>query len=365
MANRIERRDFLKGAAVAAGMAALGGATLRSGEVHSAEEKPAGTTPPKLAANRKRPYLFGAGMIWARWLNREWEYDIKQMQAFKDMGGVITSASFDWVTVEPEKGKWDWAYSDHTVEAAQKIELVQFAYIGNTAAWALPEGVSKEHTYRNPPDEKYTEDFKNYCRTVARRYKGKINMFQFWNEPNGCSWVKDGCANGDQYAEYTKWLKIAYKALKEGNPDCIVAGAALDYHSGVTKGYEYIEGMYRSGAKGHFDAISIHPYSPNSSLHWKAVEDTHRVMKENGDGDKEVWITEYGWHNSQSDDAVKWLKEVLARLQTPDFSYVTNANYLCITDLPLDGEQYGLISRDLKMRPIAEAFKEMSLAYNK
>lgn len=351
MDEKMSRRRFLELAA-AGGAAALGGLSTAS------KTKP-------IQPNRRRPLLFGAGMIWAAWLNVDKEYDLRQMDALKSIGGTLTSATFDWVDREPERGKWDWSYPDHAVAAAQKRGLRQFGYVGNTAKWALPEGVPPEHSYRHPPRDDCEKEFRIYCRSVAERYKGRVEMFQFWNEPNGCSWIRDGCANGDMYESYTRWLKIAYEELKKGNPKCIVAAGALDYNEGVTEGYRYIEGMYRCGAKGYFDAISIHPYSKDG-LHWKAVSDTYRVMKENGDGHKGVWITEYGWADSKGEEPAQKLREVLSRLLTPEYSYVTLANYLCITDLPIPNtEQYGLFDRSLKPRPIALAFKEIAMGISR
>ena len=365
----MDRRRFLAGAAAAgaaAGAARLLGVPAGAAVEMEPQSRVKVKEPSKEQQKTKkkdtdsRPLLYGAGMIWAFWLNRPRSYDLKQMDKLVDLGATLTSATFDWVDLEKEPGKFDWSYPDHTVEAAQKRGLRQFGYIGNTAAWALPPGVTKDKSYRFPPDDRFRKEFENYCRSVAKRYRGQVEMFQFWNEPNGCSWVNDGCANGHEQELYTKWLKIAYNALKEGNPDCIVAGGALDYNEGVTEGYRYIEGMYRYGAKGHFDAISIHPYHPEG-LHWKAVEDTYRVMKEHGDGDKQVWLTEYGWVDSRGEDAARKLREVLTRLASPEYRYVTLANYLCVTDLPIENtEQYGLCDRELNERPIAKAFRELA-----
>ena len=354
MDNRISRRRFLELAAMAGGTLVVGGIGLKEAEkIVQAGQRP----------NQKKPLLFGGGMIWAKWLDKgkmTWDYDEKEMAAFKAIGGTHTGASFDWCDLEKVKGKWDWSYMDHVVEAAHKIGLSQGGYIGNTTPWALPAGIKPDLGYRNPPRDECIPDFQNYCRMVAKRYKGKVDRFGFWNEPNGCSWINDGCSNGNMYESYTKWLKIAYKALKEGNPKCVVAGASIDYNAGVKDGYKYIEGMYKCGAKGYFDAISIHPYG--EPLHWEALADTRRVMVENGDRKKGIWITEWGYNNSRGEDAAKKLKEVLTKLQTPKYSYVTLANYLCITDLPIENsEQYGLMNRKLELRPIAKAFKQMAM----
>lgn len=356
----MDRRKFLQGAAAAAGALALGGAASSEWKADPGFKVKIKDEEKEEPTERERPLLYGIGMIWAMWLNRPKSYDLRQMDMMVKLNAPATNVTFDWVDREPQPGQWDWSYPDHAVDAAQKRGLIQFGYVGNTAKWALPEGVPPEHSYRHPPAEKHTDAFRKYCETVTKRYKGRVEHFQFWNEPNGCSWINDGCSNGHMFESYTHWLKIAYEAMKDGNPDCKVCAAALDYNEGVREGYKYIEGMYKSGAKGYFDAISIHPYHPEG-LFWGAVEDTYRVMKENGDADKRLWLTEYGWVDAKGEDAARKLNEVLTRLASPEFHCVEMANYLCITDLPIEGtEQYGLCDRELNPRPVAKAFQELA-----
>jgi hypothetical protein len=186
----------------------------------------------------------------------------------------------------------------------------------------------------------------------------QIKYYHFWNEPNGCSWVKDGCANGDGYALYTKWLKIWYTAMKSGDPDCVLAAGNLDYHDGVAEGYAYLEGMYREGAKDHFDAVAIHPYDKKNTgaFHLRAIRDTRRVLVAHGDWDKGIWITEYGWCTPDETLKARLMTRALAELNSPAFFYVTVACYLSLTDPP--GEKgYGLCDKDLKPRPAYNAFK--------
>ena len=75
--------------------------------------------------------------------------------------------------------------------------------------------------------------------------------------------------------------------------------------------------MYANGAKGFFDAVGAHPsgfanppdalyqggdfdptrgYDDHRSFFFRnTMEEYRRVMVENGDGDKTIWPTEFGW----------------------------------------------------------------------
>ena len=330
------------------------------------------TVPP---IDEPQRHLLGIGIVWSDWLNSSQlperyranprEYDRDQMQAVVAAGGTAIHGSFDWVGIERTRGVYNWSRADQTVEDAEALGLEMFAYIGNTPDWALPEGWASGSGWRTPPAEEYAEAFEQYCEEVAARYRGRVEHFFFWNEPNGCSWVNDNCSNGDGYALYTKWLKRAYTAIKRGNPDAIVAAGSIDYGTHVSEGYRYLEGMYRSGAKGYFDAIDIHPYAKQTAdpdgIHWRAIEDTRRVMVEHGDQDKAIWLSEYGWEDSAGEAAAERLTDVLERLSLPEYEYVTYARYLVLTDLP-GTTMYGLMERDLTPRPAYEAFRAFASA---
>ena len=154
--------------------------------------------------------------------------------------------------------------------------------------------------------------------------------------------------------------------MKSEDPGLVLGAGNLDYHDGLAEGYTYLEGMYREGAKGYFDAIAIHPYDKKNTgpFHLRGIRDTRRVLVANGDWDKAIWLTEYGW--STPDEALKarLLTRALAELNSPSLYYVTVACYLSLTDPP--GEKgYGLCDKDLKPRPAYTAFKAYTQARKK
>lgn len=326
----------------------------------SAETPQPGESTPRVKQDR---HLFGCGVIWSVWFGKEdREWDRRSLKTLHDMGATSVGVSIPWNTVEPKEGQWAWDYVDHQVDEALRNGLEPFAYMGLTPDWALPDYAPKNQHgigWRYPPPDDREAQFIAYCSAVAKRYKGKVRYYQFWNEPNGCSWVRDGCGNMDGFPLYTRWLKVWYKAMKSENPDCVLGMGSIDYHSGVARGYEWIEGVYREGGRGYFDAISIHPYEKKETLHWRGIEDTRRVMVEHGDGDKGIWLTEYGWNTRNEEIKARKLTETFERLTRPEYHYVTAANYLTLTDLPND-DPYGLCDNEFKPRAGFHAFKRLS-----
>jgi hypothetical protein len=328
------------------------------------------------AAYEPRPFIYGCGMTWGKWLGLPDEearaLDRLSMDRVKGMGGTNVPANFAWIDIEPEPGEYHWEYVDHQVEEARHRGLEIFAYTGLTPDWALPPEAPKETGigYRFPPDEKYAPDFERFFTMLATRYRGRVKHYEFWNEPNGCSWINDGCANGHMAHTYVPWLKRWYQAMKAGDPDCVLAVGGLDYHAGVKEGWRYLEDIYKAGGGAYFDAVAIHPYG--EPLHWQAIRDTYRVLVRHGDGHKKLWINEYGWNTRDEEKKAGNLRAVLRELVKPEYHMVAQASYLVLTDLPEaddgSGHDFGLCARDrrkLTITPRAsyEAFRDLPKAW--
>jgi len=321
-----------------------------------------------------RPYIYGCGIIWGKWLglpdDQAKAFDRASMDMIKAAGGTNVPANFAWIDIEPRQGEYHWDYVDHQVREARARGLEIFAYTGLTPDWALPPEAPRVPGigYRFPPDPKYIPQFTRFFTALARRYRGRVRYYEFWNEPNGCGWINDDCANGHMAHTYVPWLKLWYEAMKAGDPECVLAIGGLDYHTGV-EGWRYLEDIYRAGGGDFFDAVAIHPYG--DPLNWNAIRDTYAVLVRHGDAHKKIWVNEYGWNTRDEEAKARYLRAVLTELAKPRWHMVFQASYLCLTDLPdaddAAGHDFGLCSRDRQAvrvvpRPSYEVFRELATA---
>lgn len=97
------------------------------------------------------------------------------------------------------------------------------------------------------------EGWANYCKAIAEHYKGKVSMFEIWNEPDGLWCWKHG-VNG---AEYGNFVIDSSKALKLGNKDVYVIGGSISGRDSVS----WFEAMLQTGCCKHIDAVTYHLYS--------------------------------------------------------------------------------------------------------
>jgi len=118
-----------------------------------------------LAAPTPRPFIYGCGIVWGRWLGLPDEqaraFDRLSMDRIQQMGGTNVPANFAWIDIEPRPGELHWGYVDHQVDEARRRGLEVFAYTGLTPDWALPPNAPQTPGigYRFPPDARFAADF--------------------------------------------------------------------------------------------------------------------------------------------------------------------------------------------------------------
>lgn len=220
---------------------------------------------------------------------------------------------FPWEEIEqPRKGQaFDTKYAqstwdkfDEIVRLAEAKGLRLIARVDRPPAWARADKTRPN----GPPDN--LADFGDFVFQLASRYRGKVDHFQVWNEPNlGEEWT-----GRPDPAGYVALLRIASARIKEANPGACVLAAplAMNVEAGPIhlNEFDYLDRMYQAGAKDTFDVLSANAYGmdrppedPPSRLvlNFRRVELLRAVMERNGDAGKSTWFNEYGWNASPRD----------------------------------------------------------------
>ncbi|MFD1811315.1 hypothetical protein [Rhodococcus gannanensis] len=193
----------------------------------------------------------------------------------------------DWSTVERTEGVFDWTVPDRVIGAARSHGLQVLSIVLTAPTWAR-QGGALGATYAPPADP---ATLGRFMQAFVARYPD-VTHHEIWNEPNlpifWGQWPNPG--------QYTALLKGAYTAIKAVQSDSTVVAAGLSPQAGAV---DFVTRMYEAGAKGYFDAAAMHPYvfpsgiavTPNG---WTETEQIRSVMVANGDGAKQIWLTEMG-----------------------------------------------------------------------
>lgn len=226
-----------------------------------------------------------------------------------------------------------WAKYDRIVAIADELDLELVMRIDRPPDWArqfvqtLPgweEGLERDPNSTGPPDD--FEDYGRFVERVVARYRGSVQYFQLWNEPNLANEWNWQTPNPQ---DFVALLRVGALAVKDANPEAFVIFPSLAPVDGLDKRapiseLEYLDAVYRAGGRQFFDIMSAQAYGlgqpPDEHRYvrltsprehewtWTRPIDTRvdvsrivllrEVMEQHGDAGTPVWISEAGWNSA-------------------------------------------------------------------
>jgi hypothetical protein len=219
-----------------------------------------------------------------------------------------------WRTAEPSPGELDLDYLDFVVGQAARHGVKLLPYIYGTPGWVDKDctGLTESQCERVPPTTASARAaWAEFLKTLAGRYGPggafwqqnpgipavPIRDWQIWNEPSSRTyWQPEPSAGA-----YAQLVKLSHDAIASVDPGARILLAGL---FGTPQGdlnspnvmWRYLGRVYRSqGIKKAFDAVALHPYSPNLEGIEFQIDKAQKKIDKNHDGQTEIMITEIGW----------------------------------------------------------------------
>lgn len=234
----------------------------------------------------------------------------RDLKLIKDGGFNWVKQLFSWQDIEGAgKGQYDWSKADRVVDQVQRAGLkliVRVSQDPDRPFWA-----------GNPPQN--ADDFADFLAAVAARYRGRIQAYQVWNEPN---LAREWGQKRPDPAGYARMLKQAYSAIKNSDPAALVITAGMaptgtDTNEAMPdiKFYDQMYQAMNGSSDGYFDMLGVHaagfaaapeispdetaakkvPYGGERFFAFRHVEDIRKIMERYGDQQKRVAVLEFGW----------------------------------------------------------------------
>jgi hypothetical protein len=166
-------------------------------------------------------------------------------------------------------------------------------------------------------DLRWPDNWEQFKVDVANRARElialNIDAVEVGNEPN----LVNEWSRGPNAWEYVQMLRVAYTAIKNGNPNIIVVSAGLaptitTPDRKAINDLEFAAEMLDNDAAQWFDAFGYHPYGYNqppeadpsqSELVFRRTERMRLLLEQHGVY-KQVWLTEFGWLRDPAEDGV-------------------------------------------------------------
>jgi hypothetical protein len=203
-----------------------------------------------------------------------------------------------WADLEPAKGKWNFSNLDKQVALAEEHHVRVQLSLAVSPTWASARP-SESPNFRpgGTAEPKNIEDWRDYVRTVATRYKGRIHDWELWNEPNLKQFYTGSVETLVTLAKETQQI------LKEVDPSNVLISPSAEGTAGVP----WLEKFLAAGGGRYVDIIGFHfyvtPGGPEAML--PMIQKVRAAMDANGVGGKPLYDTETGWFIQNSANDVK------------------------------------------------------------
>jgi hypothetical protein len=208
-----------------------------------------------------------------------------------DLGVEWMLTDFSWNVIEPSDNDWKWDRFDDYVAGAEPHGKKILAILDydvkwihdsshNTANDRFTDGV--EHRYIAPNEVPY---FCDYVKETVKHYKGKVDAWCIWNEPNLNPRFWRGTME-----EFFYLTTEAAKAIREVDPEAFIIGGALN----ILANEDWVRGLFTSGAMEQIDAVAYHPYMTGAGPTANVFKTFKKNVSEYGFEDK-IWVTEVGY----------------------------------------------------------------------
>jgi hypothetical protein len=192
----------------------------------------------------------------------------KRARAFKharELGVTRLRVTLPWYSAlgkkqarkkkEPKKRKYYLVKWDDLVDVAARSGIrIQLSLTGPAPAFATS---NHKVGARRPDARKYAR----FVRTIAKHFKGRVDRYSIWNEPNYVTWLNP---LDKAPSIYRKLYTAGYDAIKEADPRAkvFIGETAPHKASGRSTGpLDFLRKFASAGGpKVHADGFAHHPY---------------------------------------------------------------------------------------------------------
>jgi Glycosyl hydrolases family 39 len=223
----------------------------------------------------------------------------------------LWDAYVTWPYLEPKRGQFQFNILDKYVALAHEHNTGVLLPLALSPAWASARPLEKSvYQPGSAAEPNNIEDWRVFVRTIATRYKGQIDAYEIWNEPN----LPQFCsASVDQVVNLTR---EASRIIHQVDPRAVVVSPSAT----ETKGVAWLAEFLRKGGGQYVDVIGYHlyvnPQPPEAML--PLIDQIRQTMVDQGQGAKPIWNTEVNWFSPKPFPSQEMAAAYLAR------SYVLN-----------------------------------------
>lgn len=258
-----------------------------------------------------------------------WQDRQRVLQLSKNAGVPWIRQQVRWMDLHDSSGAIYWGELDRIVNDVSAAGMNLLISVVKAPSWATPDGNN------GLPSRAHLGDFSSFMGQMAARYRGRVQAYEIWNEENLA------IENGGRVASaalYMDMLVGASEAIKASDPMAIVVSGApssteTNRSDIAISDVTFYRQMFADARfRSHVDAIGVHPggqgnppdtmwpdnpgpgpgWTNSREFYFRRIEDVRAAMLDYGLGDRQIWVTEFGWATANT---------------TPGYGYGNNISF--------------------------------------
>lgn len=265
-----------------------------------------------------------------------------------------------WADLEYQPGRWDFARLDAYVTAARTRQAEVIYTLGSPPRWASARPDEPcSYGWGCSAEPARMADWENYVRTIARRYRGRIQAYELWNEPGFAELERDRRHPHfftGSVATMVELARIARAVLDAEDPQAVLTTP------GFVNGPDRLEMFLAAGGARHVQTVAYHFYASTAVQLAEQVVAVRAVMRRQGVGHLPMWSTEAGVETTLPGEPEPqgYTRPVPARATALRAQFLllgAAAGLERYTYYAWDNERSGFVTLFGDARPGAEAFR--------
>jgi hypothetical protein len=276
---------------------------------------------------------------------------------------------WDWPAVETQAGRYDFGVYDQILNGlrARRISPLVQIYGSPNKAYGMDTSVQGAVIQR----DEYLLPWLKAIEATVERSRGRVELYEIWNEPNAAPWFWTGEADPVSYA---KMVKEVSSTIRETDSKAqILAGAVADVP------LDYVDAFLSADSGSDWSGFSFHPYSEYPERETLAILEMRNLLTRRLGREVPIFQTECGYPSDPNTAGFRgpgpWSEAIqarwLLRRMLTDLAIGARASvYFLLRDIPGEIEvgpnagaigvnAKGLITSDGRRKPAFRALQNL------
>ena len=219
-----------------------------------------------------------------------------------------------WNRCETQKGVYDFKWLDGVVDNLISRGIRPWFNVGFGNPIYM-ENLTNPAAVGHVPlyyGEEVKAAWGNFLRALAEHFKGRVEYYEIWNEPNIVNFWRPAKPS---VSEYMKLIRFSRENILKGDPGAKIGACVSGGMSG------YVESFFNAGGGKFIDFFAVHPYQILPEQNYAAMAGSIRaLMRETSGREIPLWQGESGygsyfpeghflktWHRGSQKNQAKWL----------------------------------------------------------